>query len=299
MLKKIFYCVFMIIFIFSCDVLQKDTKKSKTVTIDSIGWILVNESKDADEEIDDHSVKIWFNIYLEEDDIEATDISSFEITSDVSGFYWNIKDIGDKYDSGKLNVRLYVSSLPDQMPIGDYTFDITLTNGNTDTYVFNVPAPNSITTNGCKYIYNEDYEISNGNIPSGMVQLPMRANIVGGNYSSSDETLTVEFRVNQSIIYNGFILLYNDDDTYIGYTTSFRDFTTGVVNSISNSGVDYYVNDDLNTIKITESDVTFFDSSYTLSDATAFCICLTDGNQYAGIRQSYDSCSYTSNYTID
>lgn len=297
MLKKIFYYVFIAVFILSCDILQDDTKK-KTVTIDSLGWLLINETKDDDEDLDDNSVKIVFYIRLAEDDIEGTDISSLEVTSDVGDTSWNIEDFDDRYDGDIITVRLYRSSYPDLMPIGNYTFDITLTNGNSDSYVFNVPAPNSTTIDEFKYIYNEDYISSHSDLSSEYVQLPQRAGNIDGDYNINDETLTIDFSINQSIIYNGTVLLYNDG-TYIGYTTYFRDFTTGKVNSLTNSGEDYYVNGESNTINITDSDVTFTESPYSISDITSFIIMLTDGYQYEGNEYSYDSCSYSTEYFLN
>jgi hypothetical protein len=169
--------------------------------------------------------------------------------------------------------RYYDSDSPHALILGTYTVLVRDSAGNeiTTSVGFNAPGSSS----GSGFIYSEDYTLST----AGGSKMLQRATSISGIKGASD--ITIQFKVDDTRVINGFIWFYDYTADYITWSDFFR----GTINS--NSGIIYTDGITTNTLLILASELDL--GSYTLSDVAGFHIVLTDGEQYAPYDTWYDN----------
>ena len=226
-----------------------------------------------------HSANIGFLIYFEESELTAEYIEKVVITA-PNDVYWNfdnpetIKNLFIEGTFGRF-YSLYQTDNSSIIPIGDYTFEVTYSNGRTVTKDLTVPAPGSTTVGTYAYAYTEDYTGTPG---SNYIPLPKKANISSAINDTTDSEITVNFSIDDSKIYNGVLRFYDSAGNYITSTDYFVDWEDGTLSSILNGGYSLNTNGS-NTVIVSYSDLEF-DSDESGSDISFCHIILTDGKQY-------------------
>jgi hypothetical protein len=249
---------------------------SQSITISGVGWYIdnIDPSYWTSSPPTAHAF-FRFDIAYSGSSISAGDVNSIRVTA-PDAVYWEPPLSSCTFDTQNKRIylpALFESSNIDSLPIGIFTFLVTLANGTTATRTLLVPAPNSTTTGTYTRVYTEDIAP-----PATSTPLVTRATL--GAHSNAAGTLTINFTVTDSKVYNGYVWLYDAANTYIGYTTTrFRDSANGNVLTKLNGGGAYNTNGTNNIITLTNSDITY-QSGKSFADINKFIVVLTDGLQY-------------------
>lgn len=287
LINKVFIIFLFLIFLLflSCNLSQTQNKSDdKSITITSLGWYIENIDSSfwTSSTPPSHCFYDFFIHYI--GDISLNDISYAKIY-EPSGYYWSLpltstyfniqtKTIGGWY-------RCYSSSTPNILEIGNVRVEVKLTDGNISSLNKTIPAPGNLTTNNYSYVYSADSPSSS------YTPMVYRANSLSGTKTTVSSTITINFKVNDANVYNGYIWFYDSSNNYIGVSKTFRDTTNGNVNSIINSS-NININNTNNIVTLLNSDITF--QTGNISSITRFIVVLTDGSQYVaqGKYAAYD-----------
>ena len=275
--------------------------------ISSIGcwignWAPVNSN--------DGSAYLIMSIYFDNSGPMSSDIESFRI-SPPNGGYW-LFDKQDEIDAsfmttddGKKYIetsRMYSDDLSNGsvLPIGTYIVNVKFKDGSSDEYSQLVSAPGSTTTNGKEFVYTENYYLYY-DPPDTHVALPSRATIVSAVYTEASSEITIEFTVQDDIIYNGLVIFYDSadpDPEYIAVSSLFRDSKTKEINTVLNGGNSFHIDNNKNTVVLTEDNIKFEDGK-AMNDIAQLRLSLRDGKQYANLEYAdYDTYSVTAYYPL-
>jgi len=261
---------------------------SKTVTIEDVGWYIENVASDrwaAESEVKP-SLTYSFEVFFKED-LSASDIEYVRIyLPDNSGSYWTIDH--DRYFHADTNsvggsVRYWYGANPKELPIGELTAEILLTNGKSDTYSFIMGKPGSTSTEGYSYVYSKEDEAT-PTYPASSAPAVMRPTVE--SLSLSGGQLLTTFTVKGNNVRNGWIWLYDANGDYVGRSVHFFNQLTELSSTKFSSGSFQNASDSQNTLALSESDI--YDGSGNAIGATALnsiqhCrVFTTDGGQYSG-----------------
>ncbi len=283
--KKIkMHFVIALLFLIVCAILVDGCTKSLSINLTFLGWIIENIHPSFWSSPVTETCFYNFWLEYEGDDVTADDIEYARIYLQ-DGSYWSIST--DRLNREYRYIggwgRWYWSDEYHALPIGTLRAEIKLTNGHTTSYTQIIPAPGNTSTLGYTHIYTEDYS----GPPASYVPMLKRATI--GNKSKALD-ISIDFSVNDTTAYNGYVAFYDATETFIGTTAEyFKDWDTENINSIINLGVAFYNNGVTNTVAISDSDISYVDG-YTYTAIAKFIVVLMDGGQYAG-SQSYDCIS--------
>lgn len=303
------------VFVFAgCNLFPGLRGLTQRVTISNVGWIVENIDTSFWSSPPDATAFGNFFIYFEEEDLEAQFIEQVTMTADGGNVSWT--DDTEEVIAGRFSpdnnsyggfLRLWTDNIDPAghvYPLGDFTFEVELTNGRSDEFTLNVPAPGSLESSPYSYTFTEDYAQA-GSPPSTYVALPERAGVTGASLAS--DTLTVTFTVNDSTVYSGWVWVYDANDDYLGTSwggSSTPPFVTsaGSVSAVINNGTGLNTDGTTNTVELSAGDISFFDSNSTLSDIENVIVVLTDGEQYADPGETatlfYDTRSVSGRATV-
>ncbi len=242
------------------------------LTVEITGWVIDNIDKSYWTKWGYTDVwgTAFFNIWVEANDPDGIDDITYVEVSDPEGWYWVLRDSStgiDLYDpEGGFfgGWRLwYSSSYPNAVYLGQYTALVRDSDGNeaTDTQFFSRPG----STSGNGFVYSEDYK----GITTGGIEMIKRANIISKTKEADD--ITIEFQVDDSRVFNGFIWFYDSSAEHITWSGYFK-------NTI-NGGAGLNVDGTTNTLVIQSSDLDL--GSFIWGDISGFHVVLGDGIQYS------------------
>ncbi len=259
----------------------------------------------------DNSAYLFMSIYFDNPGPVSSDIESFRI-SPPNGTYWfydqqdqiderlKTTDDGNNYIDLRGLYSSHISYNGSVLPIGTYIINVKYKNGNFDRSSFLVPAPGSTTTNGKEFVYTEDY-YGYYDPPDTHVALPSRATIVSAVYTEVSSEITIEFTVQDDIIYDGLVIFYDSadpDPEYIAVSSLFRDSKTKEINTVLNGGNSFHIDNNKNTVVLTEDNIKFEDGK-AMNDIAQIRLELHDGKQYANLEYAdYDTYSVTAYYPL-
>ena len=220
----------------------------------------------------------YFDIWVEASDPDGIDDITYVKVTNPEGTYWVLRDSEtgkDHYDpeGGFFGGwrRYYSADHPHRVLLGQYTALVRDSKGNeaTDTLSFNEPGSLS----GSGFLYSEDYTGST----SGGKKMLQRAVITNAIKDISD--ITIEFTVNDTRVYNGWVWFYDVSTEYITWSDFFK-------NTI-NSGAGLYTDGfTTNILQIHPTDLDL--GTFTWNDISGFHIVLTDGLQYSPKEDLFD-----------
>lgn len=278
------------------------------LAVEKVGWNIFNYDPTFSSTA---SARIRFYIDFKNTEIKPEDIKSVEIISEQSSnLSWttdNPESIKENlkitstgsvfYQTGRLFSTNY-SKNGSVLPLGNYEFLITPTEGEVVKYTHTVPATGSANTNAKKFAFTEDYVNANNPLVD-YDPLLKRAKISAAFLDASQTRLTVKFSVNDSRVYAGSVWLYDKDGNYVGYTTDgFRDFKTGTISSNINDGNSIKTGGAENSVVVESPQLTFEDGK-AMSDVAFTHVALFDGWQFKDTDATFDVTSISAVKQVD
>jgi hypothetical protein len=265
-MKRILFSVIVFtIVLFSCNL------DSKTVTISDTGFIVENISTSFWLSANPPTGTMFVTISISyNEQLSTSDFSKIEI-SDEDNHKWTLDSNNFTCDETKKVLkanRLWSSSIGNKARIGNYKITVFLTNGASATSNCIVREPHTL-NNPTTVIYAVD-----GVPGANEVAAIPRATI--GTRTKTLTEVTVQFSINDSEVYNGWIWFFDSANNYLGYSGTFRDsagdLRTSLIPVLNTSGT-------MNTVTINSSTISYG----TISDISNIVKCivvLCDGYQF-------------------
>lgn len=275
---------------------------AKDVTISDAFWVIdnrVSENSGA-------SAFLRFWLVFEEVDLEAEDFASIEIEDPTKTRTWTFdeaEDFEEDFFVGEMNSLFatnYLYSSADDgstLPIGTYTFTITLKNGRTETGSLLVPAPGSLGTEGRSHVYTENFSRAS-NPPGGYVALPRRGTIEAATLDPQAASLELTFSATDELVFSGWLVAYDAAGDSIGASDDLRDYETGAVMPGLNEGAGFMTEGTSNRLTLSSSQFEFWEDDTSFEDIAALRLILTDGSQYEGTTSTYDTRSVSGLFEV-
>ena len=227
------------------------------------------------------------NFWIYASDPDGIEDIIYVSVTDPGGTNWTLRDNDtgkDHYDDeGEFFGgwrRYYDTDQPNAVILGQYTVLVRDSAGNevTDTISVNSPGTNS----GSDFIYSENYT----GLTSGSIEMLKRATII--DVMKGQDDMTLQFQVDDSRVFNGFIWFYDDSTNYITWS--------GLIKNKVNEGVGFFKDGTTNTLKIQSSDLELGD--FTFDNIKGIHLVLRDGIQFSPKENVYDHRSVSQYYTI-
>jgi hypothetical protein len=269
-----FVMILMILsFLISCSVLNEPP------TVEITGWCTENIDKSFWTKWGySPEATAYFNIWVEASDPNGIDDIEWVQVQDPEYTTWVLKDSSTGVDlynkeGGFFGGMIRCNSIryPHAVCLGQYKVLVLDSFGNEakDTIYFSQPG----STLGTGFIFSEDY--------TGVAAIEMLNRAIITNVTKEPNDITIEFEVDDTRVYNGLVILYNDSAEFIASSDYFK-------NTI-NSGTGIYTDGTTNILQIQSSE--FELGSYTWDDVKGFHIVLTDGAQYSPEEEIWDHSS--------
>lgn len=275
-----------------------ESPDKKNMTIISADWSLVNIDPSFFTSPTAGSAFISISIHYAESNIIPEDISSINITYPAGNASIEITgdDIADMFDPNAnilTTIMMRSSVYSDNyssVALGQYTIQIELNHDTSNQFVLDVTVPGSTISVTNSLIKTESF-IEGQSSSYTYYDMPLRAGIIGAVKDDPLTAITLTFSVNDSKIYNGYVLLYNSTGTKIGTSYGFRYADTFGVTTFVNGATDAFYNDGtINTVVLDSGSISSFLTGYSLADVDYVHVLLTDGEQYsAGTVLDYDA----------
>ena len=266
---------------------------AQEVTIKDVGWILENRPSGAQAE---PSVFAKFWLVFDEHGLGADEFASVRIDA-PNGSHWlydEPQDFTGNLFSGENGSifetgYLYSSNLGagHALPIGTYTFTVTLRSGGSSTRTLLVPAPGSEDTDGNAFVYSEQFEGA-ASPPEGYVALPKRAAVQSAALDKA--SLTISFTVDDSKVFSGWLWVYDAAGKPIGGSEDLRSYET--------KGAGLLTDGSLNRMTLSAEQFGFVGGA-SFEDLAGLELVLTDGWQYPGAERSWDTRSISERFELD
>ena len=297
--KKYSKVLFLFLMLFASCSDKESSKKSAQMT--SAGWVLENIDPTWWSSAQNHSAYFNIEVTFEDESLTVSDFESITFYSpDDKSWSFEGDDLAAYFDEDSSRFGLWERcwssqwSDGDSILLGDYTVVAILTNGEESSKNLYIPAPGKTSAGTSNTAYTEDYI---GSISTNLTPLPQRAGSVSASYDGID--FSVNFSINDSMIYNGYFWFYNATGDFIGGSsaTYFRDYGDGTIDGNVNGGSALYVDGTDNVVTYTAAD-DILNSGYSLEDISSVSVVLTDGAQYANQEYSYDCRSISSMTTV-
>ncbi len=259
----------------------------KTIKIEKMGWVLENlDTSYWSSGFDDATCFGWFAMPYTGDGIVLSDIEFIHIhQGDIS---WNIPPEADNVDIENKCIYIFnawTSSLSPNgsvFPIGEFTFEVGLVNGESSTYILDVPRPGQTTSGTMGYVYTEDYGGAPGANYTPMLKRPVFvSDLLGG------ATIDISFSSNDPIFFTGHVDFYDNSNNWVGNSPAFRSYGSGIVAAFVNGGAALNNDGTPNALSLVSGDITFA-TGKTFGDIAKYRVTLTDGAQYLGTSSTFD-----------
>ena len=273
----------------------------KQVSVETVYWITENLNRDAEEP--GPTARVRFRLIFAEEDLSADDFASIRIEDPSQTLDWvfdETEDFEERFDAeyGNFLTPFLVSSRLDGgsvLPIGTYTFTITLKNGNSNTATLLVPAPNSLGTDGNSFVYTEDFSGADAP-PAGYTPLPRRGTIEAATLEA--DSLDVTFSVESDVIYSGWLWAFDAEGEYVGKSEDLRVYETGTISAGLNGGAALLTDGTSNQLSLSPSRFEFKEGR-SFEDVASIYLVLTDGEQYLGTDTDlWDNRSVSSKFEV-
>lgn len=238
-----------------------------------VGWVFENIhpsfwTKDGGA---DPGATAFRNFWIHAEDSDGRDDITYVCVTDSEDVDWVFEDAESGYslydDAGGYWggwVRYLSSFSPHRLALGTHA---TVVRDSADheisrTDVFTGPGG----TTGYSFAYTEEYL---GNTSGGTPLLARATGLSGTWYS---DRIAVQFNVNDTAVFDGYVWLYDSSEEYLGWTGWFRSTINGGV-GINNSG-------GANSLVVYFTDPGFDLGTHSPTEIAGFHVVLTDGAQY-------------------
>lgn len=255
------------------------------IGITGVGWYLENiDYSYWTSGYNDATLFIDFELKYEGDPITYLDIDSVLVSSGAAQY--NISIDESDLDMDNHIIRLFrLNTAGHTIDIGNYDFEVKLTNGLSATYQFSVPAPGSTSTNGAAFAFNELYS---GTVSS--IYTPMLKKVIPVSQTKNASSVDITFKTDDPLFYSGWVQFYDSDNYSVGYSEDFRNYADNTIQPLINNGSVIYNDNTENDLVIQYDEITYFTGG-TFSDISSYIIFASDGFQYAATNLSFDCLS--------
>jgi hypothetical protein len=208
-------------------------------------------------------------------------------TINIDSRFFNGKE---KYIGGR--GRWYDDSNPNILPIGPLRIEVRLKNGESATYIADIPAPGSTTALGYSTIHSEDV----ASPPASSAPMLPRATLgLNASLDVQTQSVSIPFSVNDGRVYNGRVFFRDASYNDIGLSPLFVNPQTGLPNSQYLGTTSFHTDGTTNTVTYSSSDIQF-EAAKSFSDISSYYVVLNDGAQY-GLQSNgslmYDCLSFS------
>jgi len=214
--------------------------------------------------------------------ISYNNIVSAKVTA-PDGRWWNVAPDSSFFDASHRVIGGFgrwwdgAASL-DVLPIGSFQVEVKLSDDSVSRFTSLIPAPGALTTSGYNWMYSSD----DVGAPVGGVPMVKRAgNLVAAISRTGTQQVNIQFTVNDSKVYNGFVWFYDSANNYLGGYFYFCNPATGTANSQLSGALNSAGG--TNTLTLAPSDITLgsgVTSAQFFANAGNCIVVLTDGKQY-------------------
>lgn len=275
----------------------------KQVSVERVLWITENRDRDAEEP--GPTARVRFRLVFAEDNLTADDFVLIKVENSSQMLNW-VFDEAEDFE-GRFDPESSIFFLPylvflgldggNALPIGTYTFTVTLRNGSSDTATLLVPAPNSSGTDGNSFVYTEDF-IGADAPPAVYTPLPERGIIETATLDAQADSLDVTFSVSSDVVYSGWLWAYDVEGDYVGLSEYLRDYETATLSPSLNGGTELLADGTSNQFSLSSAQFEF-EEGYDFEDIAILELVLTDGEQYLGTETNdYDNRSRSKRFGV-
>lgn len=253
------------------------------IEITGIGWAFENIHPSYFSSSPSSSAFAAFTVLLDTDQIGDRSVSTVKVgAGNRPDDYWTL-DTSDDFsfdpDRGHIDLPLLYDSDADHVNYLDWRFEVTMSDGVSDTFEVEFKAADGESAPSAQRIYSQDYTGDT----SGMSPMLPRANVSRAEWDGSG--LEIDFSFSDSRVANGWAWVYDSNGNYIGYTdTAFEWSATSETALTSNSTVvsSWATSSGTTSVQARVEAAGFTDesSTYDLADVGEVVILLTDGFQY-------------------
>ena len=261
--------IILVSLLFGCN--SDGSSSNDPPTVEITGWIIENVDESVASKYGNiANATAYFSIWLDVVDPDGIDDIVYVEISNPDDRYWILRDSSSGFDLYDPEDKVffidwcYSSAHPHTIILGQYRAFVQDSAGNQATATINFSSPGTaLPEEG--FIYSEDYLGST----VGGIEMIKRASVT--NFIKGEDSIIVEFQVDDARVYNGYIWLYNGSPEYITWSGYFKN-TINSGSGILNDGT-------TNTLQIQSSDLEL--GIYSWDDINGFHIVLTDGTQYS------------------
>ncbi|WP_028972424.1 hypothetical protein [Spirochaeta cellobiosiphila] len=246
-------------------------------TVEKVGWVLNHYDKDfwIDPEEYNSLEVIWSFAYT--GDFES--LANMVIITGEDRWGPFSKDIMHTDAGGTvlyLDTKLINNFLGmgtgDTLRTKNYQFVFSRNDGSLSMISFNIPAPGEHNAGDYEYI---TIAPSLAAEPSYAPMLSTAENIKARR---EEDKILIDFTIDSEIVYNGYVICYDDMRNYVGISYDFRNKNQSMSEDL-NSSQDFRKDGSLNNLELHSDDI-ILESGYTMDNIEKVVIVLTDGNQY-------------------
>lgn len=280
MKNKIYFSLFLIVFLLSCNLSDKEELENR-ISAQYIDWTVYNLEAGS---IGDETAYIKFFIQFESKNLQIYHLDEIKITS-PEGRTWTFDSYNkinpnfDRNDKAFTTNQLFSSSHPNYMPIGDYEILITDNNDIKKKYTINIPVPGEASSLDYVNSYTEDYLLDF--IPESN-QVPMLNRAKIKSVEKVPNEVAVTFLIEDDRVGNGSVYLYNGSGKLMAISNHFINKETDDINNQLNNGVSFNRNGSDNVLLLTEEGLDYKSDDYLISSIKKVKILLEDGEKYEG-----------------
>jgi hypothetical protein len=247
--------VLMLFVLFHCSI------NGPTVTVDAFAAENIDESYWQE----DPHVTAFFYVACTIDDPDGIDDIIEVKMNGPDDDVWTLKDVDDDIDMFDDNGHLwhrFEASVPNRISIGEYVIVARDASGNEVSTGFSLGEPGSM--NGTGFVYSDEYDGST----VGGKEMIKKAGV--HNVIKDEDTITVEFTIDDERAFNGWIWFYDAGKTYISWS--------GFIKNLVNDGNGMYTDGSTNTLVLQRENLDIGTDEW--NDMATLHFVVTDGEQF-------------------
>lgn len=269
--------ILMLVFVMSsCYIDFGGSGGTKRVTVTEFGWTYSNVNTAYwPDTAPSEEVFLSFALRVQETNLLESDFG--RVTFSARGESWTVDSSGLDYDASNSVLTILPLSLEDSpyaLPLTGWTVTVELANGMEDSRTFDLNPPGEREPDSnWTHVHNESY----ADPPGTYVEMVNQPSVSRHEWSGS--SIKVNFEVNDTDVYNGWVEFYDSGDRYLGRSTFFVDWESGATNEALITSGPLDTQDNTNVTSIEEADVDSLGNA-AFSDIAKVVVVVSDGFQY-------------------
>lgn len=259
---------------------QAKTERQTELQIKSIDYLVENIPPSFFGE-DKRIPSLFFSVFIYIDDLRAQ-LSQIKRVYILNKYQtqWEVNLRNVNFEEGYLGGYLrffdeFLSQNGSLIAIKDMEAVVELKNGKTVKKKFSIPAPGKLEPSSeVEFFYSPKYR---GKCSHTYVSV-LQAGVIN-DLEVVDHKFKFTFMVNDQRVTNGYFIVYDKKQNYLGQSLSFVNQYIDENADFVNNGVKFYNNGQLNTVSLSPSDIRMLNHKK-ISKIKYVQLCLTDGAQF-------------------